>query len=124
MLNKQPAAATINNNTPVQARDAFTPQQQTEIAAMVQAEVKNCLYYGVQCVSTEKAAELLSVEPGTVRDWIATGKLPASKPGNTYLILLWLYELINAIKNVKQYEQSNSHCRPYNNTVQKKRMYG
>ena len=88
MLNEpQQPAETINNNTPVQAREC-TPQLVTEITALVQAEVKACLYYGVQCVTTEKAAELLSVEPGTIRDWIATGKLPASKPGNTYLILL------------------------------------
>jgi excisionase family DNA binding protein len=87
MLNTQ-SAATSNNNTPVQAQEEFTQKQQTEIAAIVQAEVRACMYYGVQCVTTEKAAELLSVEPGTVRDWINSGKLPASKPGNTYLILL------------------------------------
>lgn len=87
MLNTQQPATTNNNSTPVQA-GAFTPQQLTEITAIVLAEVRACQYYGVQCVGTEKAAELLSVEPGTIRAWVKSGKLRASKPGNEYSILL------------------------------------
>lgn len=70
--------------TPLIQAGAFTPQQLTEITAIVQQS----LCYGVQCVTTEKAAELLSVEPQTVRDWINSGKLPASRPGKDYLILM------------------------------------
>lgn len=84
---QQQAETTNSNNTPVQAGE-ITPKMQLEITALVQAEVENRLYHGVQCVTADAAAHLLSVEPGTIRDWIKCGKLPASKPGNVYLILV------------------------------------
>jgi excisionase family DNA binding protein len=31
-------------------------------------------------LSTEEAAELLGIHPNTAKQWIRTGKLPASKP--------------------------------------------
>ena len=74
-------ATTTHNNHPGTYQD-LSPA----IMDLIQAEVKNCLYYGVQCVTTEKAAELLSVEPDTVRQWIKKGKLMASKPGKDYSI--------------------------------------
>lgn len=37
--------------------------------------------------SVEEAAALLRVTPRTIREWIATGRLGASKSGRTFIIL-------------------------------------
>jgi excisionase family DNA binding protein len=75
----QQKATTNNNNNPV------LTQAQIEV---VRAEVQNCLYYSVTCTNTCGAARLLCVEPGTIRSYIKNGKLPASKIGKDYSILL------------------------------------
>ncbi len=75
----QQHTTTNNNNNP-----ALSP----ELMQAVQAEVQNCLHTSVQCVTTEGAAKLLSVEPGTIRTYIKKGTLPASKIGKDYCILI------------------------------------
>ena len=81
------AAQTGNQNTP-----ANTATGVEELRPFIQEEVERLLNlslaYRVQCVGVDKAAELLAIEPDTVRVWISKGKLPASKVGNNWHIRL------------------------------------
>ena len=65
------------------------PQQQViekYIEDTIEQRLNSCLMYVVQCITCEEAGILLSVKEDTVRDWIHSGKLPASKIGREWMI--------------------------------------
>ncbi len=75
---------TINHNTGPQQPN--TPNLDEHIQAVVEMSLNNCLMYRVQCVTCEEAGILMSVDKDTVRDWIKSGKLAASKVGREWAI--------------------------------------
>lgn len=81
------AAQTGNHNTPVNTGTGIEGLQ-TFIQEEVERLLNLSLAYRVTCVTVDKAAELLCIEPDTVRTWINKGKLPASKAGNNWMIRL------------------------------------
>jgi len=58
----------------------------TTANGIVETQIQQSPFYRVQCVDSEKAANLLGVEPDTIRNWIKSGKLQASKIGKEWLI--------------------------------------
>jgi excisionase family DNA binding protein len=83
------AAQRYNNATSAtQQPIPFNQLQLDYMQTVFQTELQNCLWYRVQCTDVAGAAQLLKVEPCTIRHWIAEGKLEASKMGNAYQIRL------------------------------------
>ena len=88
MLSRQQSPANNNNNIqPVENQPV--PADLTDlINGIVALQLQQCLWYQVQCVSADQAADALHVETDTVRQWIKAGKLPASKIGKDWTIRL------------------------------------
>ena len=80
-------AQTGNHNTP-----ANTGTGNEWLQPFIQEEVERLLNlslaYRIECCTISYAAEKLKVTEDTLRQWIAKGKLPASKAGNNWLIRL------------------------------------
>ena len=100
------AAQTGNHNTPANQ----VPSD--EIRLFIQEEVERLLNlslaYRIQCCTISFAAEKLCVTEDTLRQWIAKGKLPASKAGNNWMIrlcdiddLLKRYATVVSIKDTR-----------------------
>ena len=85
----QPSPGTSINTVPTQSIEEM-------ITGIVALQLQQSLWYQVQCVSCEKAADALNVETDTVRHWIKAGKLPASKIGKD-----WSIRLIDVDKMLK-----------------------
>lgn len=89
-----PLTQHINNRPTATAQhisstsSVLTAPQQAAIYDYINQCLNNSTWYCVQCCTADKAAEVLSVEVSTIRDWIKSGKLAASKVGNSYLIRL------------------------------------
>lgn len=83
--------ATTNSNSLFQQApvpQALDPLISEQITTTVEAMLNSCLWYRIQCVDCETAAQYLDIETDTVRQWIKSGKLPASKPGREWMIRL------------------------------------
>ena len=81
----QTAAQTGNHNTPANPGN-YTGDFQAAIQAEVERQLNLSPVYRATCVTVPDAAALLSVSADTLRQWISSGKLPASKIGNNYHI--------------------------------------
>lgn len=84
---------TTNNNNTVLPLEHMVPVELQEFifttaTGIVELHLQQSLWYQVQCVSCERAADALNVETDTVRQWIKAGKLPASKIGKDWSIRL------------------------------------
>lgn len=82
-----PAAQTGNHNTPANIGYG-TPELKSFVQEEVERLLNLSLAYRIECCNISYAAEKLSVTEDTLRQWIAKGKLPASKAGNNWLIRL------------------------------------
>jgi excisionase family DNA binding protein len=58
------------------------------VSDLVFEELTKSLWYRIQCVGCDEAAEKLDCKPDTVRDMIKRGDLAASKIGNNWSIRL------------------------------------
>jgi len=77
-----------SNNAVPQQHDKISDQVIYLIEEAIEARLSSSLWFHVQCVTCDEAAFILSVEPDTVREWIKSGKLRASKVGREWIIRL------------------------------------
>lgn len=79
---------TVLQPPPTTTRNTLPQQQAIEkyIQDTIEQRLNSCLMYVVQCITCEEAGILLSVKEDTVRDWIHSGKLAASKVGREWMI--------------------------------------